>query len=313
MFNSNSTTKIFLCLLMFSFFSVTSSSAQSSDREWWNGLSSAWKKIIQDQELKGKNVDPTDEQLNRIMKITQIDCSNNPNVESLKPLGKLDLLETVRCSNCPKITGLEGLENLINLRELNCSDNDNINSLMPISGLINLEKLYCGNTMIKDLKPLSNMTKIRVLDVHLSTVSALIFIGTLKNLEKLDVSGNLSLFNLTGIEKMPRLVELNCSNTRINDIVPVANITTLELLDCSQTGIQSLRPIQNLRALKEVNASDTKIKGTSLDYLLKSANLEMVRCKNNDITKEEKETFEAIFKKSYPNCTFLISTKAAKN
>ena len=65
MFNLNSTIKIVLCMLIVSVFSIAKSNAQSSDREWWNGLSSAWKKIIQDQELKGKNVDPTDEQLNR--------------------------------------------------------------------------------------------------------------------------------------------------------------------------------------------------------------------------------------------------------
>jgi len=312
MFKFTTTSKILLCFVFVYALSIAKTNAQSSDREWWNSLSPGWKKIMQEQELKGKDVDPTDEQLNRIIKIKQIDCSNNKDVESLKPLSRLDLLEVVRCVNCPKIGGLEGLENLINLKELNCSDNDNINSLMPIAGLTNLEKLYCGNTMVKDLKPLVNITKLRVLDVHLSTVSELIFIGTLKNLEKLDVSGNLSLFSLAGIEKMPRLAELNCSNTRINDIIPVANILTLELFDCSKTGVQSLRPMQNLRALKEVNVSDTKIKGTSLDYLLKSANLEMVRCKNNEITQEEKDTFESIFKKSYPNCTFLISTKNVK-
>jgi Leucine-rich repeat (LRR) protein len=286
MCKSTTTLKILLCFFLVSSLSIVKTEAQSSDRDWWNGLTPAWKKVFQDQELKGKDVDPTDEQLNRIVKVKQIDCSNNKDVESLKPLAKLDLLEIVRCTNCTNIHGLEGLENLVNIKELSCSDNDNINSLMPISGLTNLEKLYCGNTMVKDLKPLANLVKLRVLDVHKSTVSELIFIGTLRNLEKLDVSGNLSLFSLNGM--------------------------TLELLDCSHTGVESLRPLQNLRAMKEVDVSETNIKGTSLDYLLKSANLEMVRCKNNDITKEDKDTFESIFKKNYPNCTFLISTKVSK-
>ncbi len=279
------------------------------DRDWWNSLSPSWKKIIQNQELKGRNVDPTDEQLNRILKIKQIDCSNNKDIDGLQPLAKLELLEVIRCNNTPSLKGLEGIETLKNIKEIDCSDNDNINSLIPLSNFNNLEKLSCGNTMVKDLKPLGGLIKLRILDLHFCTISELIFISTLTNLEKLDISRNQSLFILTGIEKLNKLIDLNCSETRINDISPIGTCINLETLDCSKTQIQTLRAVQYLKKMKELNCSETAIKGSSLDYLYSMSSLEMFRCKSNDISQEEKDGFEATFKKKYPNSTILITTR----
>jgi len=285
----------------------TNAQTPQADRDWWNGLGPAWKKILQNQELKGKNVDPTPEQLNRIVKIKQIDCSNNNEVESLKALAKLELLEVIRCNNSPGIKSLEGIESLKNLKEIDCSDNDNINSLIPLQGLTNLEKINCGNTMIKDLKPLSNLTKLRILDAHFSTVSELIFISSLTNLEKLDVSKNQSLFSLQGIEKLSKLTDLNCAETKVIDLIPLATCGNMEILDISGTPVNTLRSLQNLRKIRELNFSDTRIRGSSLDYLYSMASMEMLRGKNIDVTAPEKEVFEGNFKKKSPNCTILIS------
>jgi internalin A len=300
-----SITKILSFVILLCFVNAQLANSQSN-RDWWNSLTPGWKKVFQKQELKGKNIDPSDEQLDRIVKITQIDCSNNIDILDLKPLGRLDLLEEIRCSKSG-IKSLEGLESLKNLRVLDCSDNDNINSLIPLEGITSLEKLFCGNTMVKDLKPLRQIVNLKVLDVHFATVSELLFIGALVNLEKLDISQNQSLFNLKGAEKLINLTELKCNDTKVNDLQPLSVLTKLELLDCSNTPVLTLKPLQVLKNLKDLNCSDTNIKGASLDYLLGMLYMERFRCMNNDISQQDKEQFESTYKKKNGSCTIVIT------
>lgn len=300
--------KIISLTLILSFVFISSTFSQS-DRDWWNGLTPAWKKVFQDQELKGKDIEPNDEQLDRIVKITHIDCSFNTELTDLKPLSKLIFLEEIRC-NDTKITSLEGIENLQNLKVLDCSNNDNINSLSPLIELKSLEELYCGNTMVKNLAPLKSLVNLRVLDVHYSTVNKLIVISELKSLERLDVSQNSPLFYLDGVEGLTNLVELNCSETRISDLTPIQTLKYLEILNLSNTSVKTLRPLQDVRTLKELDFSNTEITGVSLDYLYSHLSLTMLRGREIDITEKNVETFESYYLKRNPNCTIILTPKS---
>jgi len=279
-----------------------------TDREWWTALSSGWKKVFQAQELKGKDITPNDEQLERIVKITYLDCSYNTDIEDLKPLAKLILLEELRCNNT-KIKGLEGLEKLQNLKVLDCSNNDNINSLTPISEVTSLRELKCGNTMIKNLAPLKNLKNLKVLDVHYSTVNKLIVISELKNLEKLDVSQNLPLFDIIGVEGLTNLLEFNCSETRVNDLTPLQNLKFLEVLNVSNTTVGTLRPLQNVKTLKELDFSNTSVTSVSLDYLYTHISLTMLRGRETNTTEKDVTSFQSIYSKKNPNCTIIITPK----
>lgn len=289
--------------------SVSTSSFSQSDREWWDELSAGWKKVFQDQELKGKDIEPNDEQLERIVKITNLDCSFNKDIEDLKPLEKLIFLEEIRC-NDTKITSLEGIENLQNLTILDCSNNDNINSLTPVSGITSLKELYCGNTMVKNLTPLKNLTNLRILDVHFSTINKLIVISELKSLEKLDVSENLPLFDLDGVEGLVNLVEFNCSETKIDDLTPLENLKFLKVLNVSNTSIKTLKPIQSVRTLEELDFSNTDVTTSSLDYLYSHLSLTMLRGREIITTEKEVASFESYYERRNPNCTIIITPKS---
>lgn len=285
------------------------SSFSQTDRDWWDALSPAWKKVFQAQELKGKDITPNDEQLDRIVKITHLDCSFNEEITDLKPLSKLIFLEEIRC-NDTKIASLEGIENLTNLKVIDCSNNDNISSLAPVSSLILLEELYCGNTMVKNLTPLKNLVNLLVLDVHYSTVNKLVVISELKSLRKLDVSENQPLFYLDGVEGLVNLAELDCSETRISDLKPLQNLKYLEILDLSKTSVETLRPLQDVRTLKELDFSDNNISGVSLDYLYSHLSLTMLRGREIDITEKEADSFEEFYLKRNPNCTIILTPKS---
>jgi len=299
--------RFFLITTLLISFIYSDSNAQA-ERDWWNSLSPGWKKVFRDQELKGKDVVPNDEQLDRMVKISHIDCSENKDIEDLKPLKMCTLLEEIRCNNTG-IKSLEGIEGLTNLRKLDCSNNDNISSLIPLRGLASLEELNCGNTMIKDLSPLRGMANLKKLDVHFCTVNKLLVIGELKKLEILDVSKNQSLFDLVGMETLVNLREFDCSETQVNNLAPLSLLKKLEILDVSKTAINTLRPIQQLKSLKELDASETAITAASLDYLYAHVALEMLRARSIDATTKQIDEFQTTMLKKIPNCTFVITPK----
>lgn len=287
--------------------SFSFSNAQT-DRAWWNSLSPAWKKVIQKQQFKGKDINPTDEQLEEISKMVFLDISGNKELKTLKPAAQLVILEVVKC-NGSSIESLDGLENLTNLRELDCSDNDNINSLKSIANLVNLEKLNCGNTMVKSLAPIRGMKKLRNLDLHYTTIIDLRILRDLTAIEYLNVSNNISLYSLDGVNYMFELRELYCNNTNIDDLSPLEKLPHLAVVDVSNTKVFSLRPLQLIKTLKDLDCSSTLIKGKSLDYLLGHSALTMLRCKDIDIEKAEIDMFENLIKRKNPDITVIITKK----
>jgi Leucine-rich repeat (LRR) protein len=303
--------RYFLIYVLISVFILgmqTGSNAQT-DRAWWESLSPAWKKVIQKQHFKGKDVNPTDEQLEEIGKMVFLDIEGNKDIKSLKPAVALQLLEIIK-ANGSGIESLDGIEGLMNLKEVDCSDNDNINSLIPLSNLNNLVEVNCGNTMVKSLVPLRHLQKLRKLDVHYTTVVNLSILTTLKSLTYLDVSENISLYSLDGVNYMHELQYLDCSKTNIDDLSPLSKLKMITKLDCSDTKVASLRPIQLVKSLQDIDCSNTNIKAKSLDYLLGHSNLTMLRAKNIEITDQEIKEFEMLLQKRNPNATIIILPKS---
>lgn len=303
----------FALIISFLMLFSTSMFAQINNRQWWNSLPPAWKKIFQVQELKGKEIDPTDEQLDRIVKITYISCAGNDEVTSLNPLGQLLLLETIRCNDCKNLKSLDGIDNLKNLKEIDCSNNDNINSLTPLQGIISLERLNCSNTMVKNLVPLRGLTNLKVLDLSFTTISELTFLSNLVKLENLNVSKNASLFKLDGLEKMLNLTELNVSESQVKLLDPLANLRELKVLDISSTPVASLRALSSVtirKSLRDLNISNTQIDGAQLDYLTNHLTLEMLRCRDNKLCPDDVEDFVSAFSKTNPNCILRIKASS---
>lgn len=277
-----------------------------SPRQWWTSLSPAWKKVFLDAEFKGKDINPTDEQLASLMTIEHLTCNGNKNITDLKPLAILTNLKTLDCSNT-NIKSLEGIETLRSLVELNCSDNDNINSLIPLQGLGGLEKVNCGNTMVKNLSPLRNLRNLKKLDVHFCTVNSLGGISELNTLVELNVSQNKSLYTLDGMQKLVNLVNLDLSQTNVDNLDPIKDLKSIEVLNVSNSMVASLRPIMMYKNLIEIDCSGTPITIRSFDYLYNSQNLRMIIGHNIQTTQKEIDEFSSLFNKKYPNCMIVIS------
>lgn len=272
--------------------------SQQSNRQWWNSLSPAWKKVFLLDQFKGKEVDPSDEDLDRIVKIKRINCSDNKEITDLKPLSQLTLLEQVKCSRCPGLKGLEGLENLRNLILLDCSENDNISSLKPIEGLTSLKILNASQSMIKNLGPLMTLGNLEELYLNNTTINELIFLKNLAKLTKLDVSENATLYSIDGVQFLGNLLEFNCSNTDVYDLTPLQNMKNLRVLDVSKTQIKTLKALQNVKSIQEINCNNTQI--NTLKYLFANPNLSIISARGTRIPKEDiKFTIDAITRINY--------------
>ncbi len=295
-----------VAVLMFAFGAQTF--AQDDNREWWNSLSPAWKKVFRDQELKGKDVEPTDEQLAMIVLCENMECGGNKGITDLKPLKRLTNLTMLDCSNT-SIKSLDGIQYLTGLKTLDCSNNDNLNSLEFIAGLVNLESVNCVNTMVKSLAPLVYLKKLRRLDAHFCTINKLGTIGELKSLTYLDLSENQSLFSLEGIQKLTQLAEFNCSQTNISDLKPLENMKALEVLNIADTRVTTLRPLQNVRTLTDLDCSSTKISAASFDYLTSHNRLKFLRGRNLDVEQKDLDAFSTSFVKRFPECDVILTHK----
>ncbi len=281
--------------------------AQVSNKQWWDNLSPAWKKMFYKEQFKGKEIEPNEGQLEEIVKLRRINCSKNKEITSLKPLAQLTFLERIKCSDCPNLESLEGIENLTNLKELDCSNNDGIADLNPVSGLAQLEKLNCGNTMVKSLHPLLYLVNLKVLDLHYTTINDLEFLRKLRKLVKLDVSNNTTLYSIEGVGGLVNLEEFYCSKTDIESLDPLAKCVKLRILDVSDTQVNSIRALQKIKPLVDINLNNTNV--NTLKYLYASPNLMMISVRNTKISKSDiNRSIEAIKKVVYKPENIVFET-----
>ena len=182
-------------------------------KKWWDLLDDNWRKIFKEEVPYDKR--PNMEQLVQITSIKVLDLKNNSRISSLKPLEKLDNLESLKFSNTD-VVNLEAIKSLKNLKELNCANNP-IRNLIPLSGLSKLEILDCSNTRIDSLSSIEN----------------------LRNLEVLKVSGT-KIKNLNGIENFLRLKHLEFSRTEVRWLKPIEELNNMKTVKCYDTKIMEL-------------------------------------------------------------------------
>lgn len=171
-----------------------------------------------------------------------------------------------------------------------------------LHALISLESLsFKGTTVTESFQESLNLFY-RLKHLHLQQVR----VSRVEDLPELPALEGISLIqmpinDLTGLAgKYPKLKELNISNTAVEDLRPLAGLSSLEVLNCSGTNVKRFRGLENLQNLKEIDCSNTKV--FKFDRLTSLKNLEKITCFNtglrqNDIDKllESLPDVEVIF------------------
>lgn len=134
------------------------------------------------------------------------------------------------------------------------------NKIASINGLEyckNLKYLLLGNENITDLGPLSNLTKLEVLDLNQNyTVEDIAPIYNLTNLKKLTLYSN-PIKDISGLGNLTKLTELYLMYTHISDISSLRSLVNLEILYLSGVGeaitFNSIEPLSNLTKLRHLH------------------------------------------------------------
>lgn len=195
--------------------------------------------------FKQANVE-TFQPLRNLKKLVQLDVEENPatdieylaeltNLEelaiwgdfaSLKPLSSLTKLSTLICDGSVK--NPQELQLFPKLKILSCGYTDTILDLSFVKVMENLESLSVRVSSLSDISELTNIHKLKELDIYKSKVT-----------------------DLGPLSKLP-LTFLNIQDTPVENLTPLQNLSTLEELNMNFTNVKTLDALRNLHKLKKL-------------------------------------------------------------
>ena len=191
--------------------------------------------------------------LSAMVNLTSLQIRNTAvNTEELKLIGALPKLERLTISGCSLSTAA-GLENAVGLTYLDLSQNT-IRDLSPLSGMSRLQEVYLQNNAINDLSALSDLQALTKLDVSfnlLTTINPIYNCAALSHL----AAGHNSIDSLIGIEKLTALKHFNVTKNALTDVSPIAACTTIEELDISDKTVSDITSLSVLNQMTSFNLS----------------------------------------------------------
>lgn len=117
-------------------------------------------------------------------------------------------------------------------------------------------RYFPSNWYITDVKPLSRLKKLSVLNLSNNEIETVLSLNQLSHLTKLYLNNN-SISNLPSIGKFPELKELYLSNNQIKNIKFLSSEeTAIQTVDLHSNQITDLTPIRNL--ISKIDIKDSK-------------------------------------------------------
>ena len=189
-------------------------------------------------------------------------------------------LEYLNLSNSG-LSDLSDLVGLTKLREL-IVDNNSLTNLDALAGIVSLDRIHAAGNRISNVDELRSLPKLKTLLLQSSRISDLGVFAEMPALEELSVQDN-RVDYLDGIEDAQKLRWLDISsNIFIEDLSPLAEVSSLQEVRFSETDVSDLRPLSALAQLRYLEGRDTKL--TTLNGLEDLKSLRQVNVSDNDIS-----------------------------
>ncbi|MDF9797409.1 Leucine-rich repeat (LRR) protein [Catalinimonas alkaloidigena] len=245
--------------------------------------------------------------LSRLRNLRKLNCANT-SVQSLQPLSELLDLQYLDCSGT-LVDSVGALSEASNLSILNI-DKTAVSSLSPLSDLNNIEHLSCEHTSLQEPEILEFIRshpgclviyKSDELSLWWNEALSPAWKEAMRNqmaisgipskdqlheiafTEKLVISNNNEIWDLSPIREFVNLRELEITNTAVKDLSPLSQVYSLEKLTCSRNPIRSLEPISKLTNLKYLDCQNTPIE--DLKPLRNLIELEVLNCSGTQVSK----------------------------
>jgi Leucine-rich repeat (LRR) protein len=264
--------------------------------------------------------------LSKLILLRNLQCQST-GITSFDPLKDLTELKVLNASNT-KVAALQPLSGIAGLETLNI-DNTQVSDLSPLYGLTRLQFVFADNTPMDvreadkfaDKNPdcllvfqtfentawwqgLNQAWKdvfLQLVDVkgtpdklQLQQITGLSKVTVSENFQISDITPLQHLYRLTDLQftgttvakldpvtKMPKLKSLRCAKNPINDLTPLAGLPNLTELDFSNTQVEDLDALQNMMQLQVLKFSGTQVK--NLKYLQKLVNMKEMEFYNTRV------------------------------
>ncbi|WP_305982701.1 leucine-rich repeat domain-containing protein [Roseivirga thermotolerans] len=266
---------------------TTKMSKEKQLREWWAGLTLAWKKVF--QKKLGVFYDSlSNDELFSLVTMDSLDISGNDLILDIEPIYQLTALKHLKISN----TWVNDLRPLLSINKLQSLDvsNTSVFDLQYLKYHKDIRKLNLSNCHVEDFGVLKQFEKLSELNLNGIAGANLTFLGDLKNLEvvRLQDAKGLNGFDFGRLAKVKALYLKNSDLTGLNGF---ERLTLLEELDISGTEVQSLDALGQLRQLKTIRLDNTEI--NDITPLMGLPQLKRVYANGTSMTNEMVAEFTA--------------------
>ncbi|MCO6017937.1 hypothetical protein CKN86_07870 [Carnobacterium divergens] len=177
---------------------------------------------------------------------------NDNQIDSLKPLEKLELLSSVGLENNPKLT-LDDVLALPNLTELNLSNNPNMKDFSKLSVYSEMRNLWLNNSNLSNIDFVETMHVLK--EIHLDN-------NHLTTIDKLDSDFLTKLFvnnnNITSLDHVKNISQIQSILIDNNELTSIINRPTLKGLSANSNKITTLNDL-NAPFLQQANLDNNQI------------------------------------------------------
>ena len=271
-------------------------------QDWWDGLPTAWKRVISSQNNTSMN--PSPEELHLIISMKSL--SLDPSFADAEPVERLTGLErlSIESTGITDLTPLHGLHNLkyLNMRTTKVQD------LKPLENLSNLLEINIENTQIADLTPLYGMKNLAIVKAEHSNVNSeqvynlkkavpsvivMYQTGELRNWwNTLDANWREVFRDIVAMDTNPTAEQLQAvsdieeivvsDKIVITSLEPLTKLMFLKKLSINDNHITDLSPLSELKELAELHIDGNAL--SDIEALAPVTSLEVLSFENTRIT-----------------------------
>jgi Leucine-rich repeat (LRR) protein len=191
----------------------------------------------------------------------RLTVSSRGQLPALRYLRRLRHLVMRELNGNRYVDDLEALKGVPSLTHLDATVSRQFRDLSPLITLKQLQWLELRNCAgVTDISPLADLTSLQELRLRgCSTLLDLAPLAALRSLKHLTVSGASVLHDVSLLADLSRLQILNLSRSSVEDLRPLANISSLRELDLSGTLVTDVAMLTSLSQLQALDLSGTRV------------------------------------------------------
>ncbi|HFK0916835.1 TPA: lmo1136 family class 1 internalin, partial [Listeria monocytogenes] len=160
------------------------------------------------------------------------------------------------------VQSLEGVEYLKNLTQVFGYGNQ-VSDLGPLSNLTKLEVIQMPRNQISDLTPIANLTALMSLDFEFNNLQTIEPIKNLTNMLELNVSAN-PISDINAVKNRTQLEFLTLRDCEVSDLSPVENLSNMLMFWAGRNNISDITPLKNMSKLLGLSLFGNQIKDVSV-------------------------------------------------